>query len=232
MSDHSDKKKTAGRIPIESADLPIQPEPEESILTGPACEISNPEACEVETEIVPTESDQPDYQAEIEELRGKLAQMTENWQRERAGFQNFKHRVEDEKKEIWRYANYDLALDIIRVIDYFENSVIFTKNLPKEAQSVIDGVEYSIKELTRVLAAHGVSPIEVTPGDPYDNVWMQAVERRESDDAVEGAVLEVQRRGWKYHDRVLRPAQVVVAAVPRSMDEETEPVPEGGENEL
>ena len=228
MSDDRDKRKTGRRIPIEIPENLVEPDIEEPELTGPACSISNRDECEVETEILPAEAELQDFQAEIEDLQNKLGQMTENWQRERAGFQNFKRRVEDEKKEVGRYALYDFALDLIRVLDYFENSVMFSKNLPKEAQSVIDGVEYTIKELTRVLVAHGISPVEVVPGDPFDGVWMQAVERRESDEAADGAVLEVQRRGWKYNDRVLRPAQVVVAAKPSG--EESQPELKGGED--
>jgi molecular chaperone GrpE len=160
------------------------------------------------------ETDSPEAvcdSTELDLLQKELDQMTENWQRERASFQNFKRRVEDEKKEIRKYASFDFAVEIVRVIDYFESSVTFEKNLPEEAQSVIIGVKYTLTELTRVLAANGIHPVDVEKGQQFDSVWMQAVESRPAEGNVAGTVLEVLQRGWRMHDRVMRPARVVVA---------------------
>ena len=148
---------------------------------------------------------------EIADLEKKLKEMTENWQRERAGFANYKRRVEGEKAEIRKYAHCDFALQVIRVMEYFESSVTFAKNLPEEAQNVIIGVKYTLDELTRILAANGVLPIEVEQGQSFDTARMQAVARIETDEFAEGTVVEVRRRGWQCYDRVLRSAEVAVA---------------------
>jgi molecular chaperone GrpE len=166
--------------------------------------------------------------SELEELQQQLAQMIENWQRERASFQNYKRRVEEEKREMRKYALFDTALELIKILDYFESSVSFAENLPKDAQSVIVGVKYTIAELNRVLAANGVHPVEVEPGRQYDPVSMEAIGRRETDEVAAGSVLEVARRGWLYHDRILRPAQVIVAAARE--DGEDDPGNERGDD--
>lgn len=163
--------------------------------------------CPDETEPSP----QVSHEAEENDLGAQLARMTENWQRERAGFINYKRRVEEEKSWIRKYACFDLAYDLLRVIDYFESSISFSENLPEEARSVVLGVQYTLNELMRVLSAHGVTPIPTEVGDVYDSSLMEAVERRELEDTAAGTITHVQRRGWKYHDRVLRAAQVVVA---------------------
>ncbi len=174
------------------------------------------------TDLPPGESqEETDISALYEEMKS-------NWQRERASFLNFKRRVEEEKAEIRKYASYDLAYDLLRVIDYFESSVSFAEKLPKEAKSIIDGVEYTLKELKRVLEAHGITPIEVRIGDRYDSLMMEAVERREGRDVEPETVLEIHRRGWRLHDRVLRSAQVVVSA-PSDAAESDDTQTEGGD---
>lgn len=147
-------------------------------------------------------------------LAAQLAEMTENWQRERASFQNYRRRVEQEKRDARKYACFDLALDLLRVLDYFESSVSFSENLPDEAQNVLIGVKYTVDELRRILVAHGIHPIEVGEGEMFDGELMEAVEQRETDDVAAETVIEVQRQGWLLHDRILRSAQVVVAVAP------------------
>ncbi len=165
------------------------------------------------------------HEAEENDLAAQLARMTENWQRERAAFINYKRRVEEEKSRARKYACFDLAYDLLRVLDYFDSSISFSENLPEEARSVVLGVEYTVKEMMCVLSAHGVTPVPIEVGDKYDSSLMEAVERRELDDAEAGTIVQVQRRGWKYHDRVLRAAQVVVAAA----SEKEKDAGEGGE---
>jgi molecular chaperone GrpE len=193
-----------------SPDDPEQTDVEMVAAAEAEPEIESPAA----TETVVVESDE---QGDVEL---QLARMTENWQRERASFLNYKKRIEEEKSNIRKYACYDLAYDLLKVIDYFESSISFSENLPGEAKSVIDGVEYTLKELTRVLSAHGVRQIAVKAGDTYESAVMEAVERRESVDDEPGTIVEVQRSGWQLHDRVLRPAQVVVAVAPEAPENE------------
>jgi molecular chaperone GrpE len=156
-----------------------------------------------------------------------LARMTENWQRERANFLNYKRRVEEEKDKLRKYAYFDFAFDLLRVVDYFESSISFGENLPEDAKSVILGVEYTLRELTQVLSAHGVKPIEVEIGDEYDSSIMEAVERRKAPSKDPDTVLEIHRKGWRLYERVLRPAQVVVAGLGTDNEDENG---EGGDN--
>lgn len=164
---------------------------------------------------------------ETQDISGLLAEMTENWQRERAHFQNYKRRTEAEKGEIRKYAGFALAGDIIRIVDYFESSVSFEENLPEESRNVIIGVKYTLDELIRVLAAHGVNPIKAVEGQPFDATCMEAVERRVVEDVADGTILKIQLRGWRMHDRILRASRVIVAVAPEEEAEEEKP--KGGE---
>jgi molecular chaperone GrpE len=217
MTDHLKNKHTCRRIPIDDLEN-NESIPEEKITS----ETESASDAEIVDESQPV---CPDIEAEAQMLRARLAEMTDNWQRERASFQNYRKRVEEEKKDVRRFACFDFASELIRVMDYFDSSVSFSENLPKEAESVVLGVKYTLAELTRVLATNGVEPIEVQIGQPFDSATMQAVDRKETDEAAADTVLTVQRRGWKCYDRILRPVQVIVAAAPKTILPD-----EGGEN--
>ncbi len=183
-----------------------------------------PEPCNlcppVECEEAPKVEDVEISEDKALDISVLLAEMTENWQRERAHFQNYKRRTEDEKGEIRKYAGFALAGDIIRIVDYFESSVTFEENLPEESRNVIIGVKYTLDELIRVLAAHGVYPIKADEGQPFDSTCMEAVERRVVEDAAAGTILKIQLRGWSMHDRILRASRVIVAVEPEEEAEE------------
>lgn len=166
----------------------------------------------------PGEVESPDL-IEAEDLRGQLVAMEDKWKRALADHSNYKKRIEEEQRSFRKYACYDFANDILRVLDNFESSFSFMKNLPEEARNIVIGVEYIMKELSQILSAHGVSPIEVRVGDRYDSSLMEAVDSQVQDEAEAGTVLAVQRRGWRIHDRMLRAVQVVVAATAEDEDE-------------
>ena len=176
-----------------------------------------------------TDDGEIESEKEADDIVEQLAEMTLNWQRERASFQNYKRRVNEEKSMIRKYACYDLALDLIRILDYFESSVNFSENLPKEAENVVIGVKYTIDELVRTLESNGISQIQIDEGDQYDSTLMEVVERVERDDMDNGIVTRVQRTGWRLHERVLRPAQVVVTVT--AGEQEAPDKTEGGDEE-
>ncbi|MFH1675743.1 MAG: nucleotide exchange factor GrpE, partial [bacterium] len=195
------------RIPINNSD-------EENLPVGTTDSAESAESS--------ADNEKAECDVKIGELTEKLAEVTSNWQRERANFQNYKKRVEEEKREFRKYASADFATDLLRVLDYFESALSFTENLPKEANNVIDGVKYTIEELSRVFDAYGIRPIFVETGMPYDSSVMEAVEREASDDFEADTVLEIKQRGWTIHDRVLRPCRVVVASEPEAENDNYE----------
>jgi len=165
----------------------------------------------------------PDTEDSANSETDEVARLTELWQRERASFANYRRRVEDEKTEIRKYALHDLACELVNILDYFDSSFSFAENLPDDARNVILGVKYTVDELMRVLSTHGISPIQVEVGDKFDSNLMEVVRRDENAGVESGTIIEILRRGWTVHDRVLRASQVVVCVTP---DDHTN---EGGE---
>lgn len=218
------RKKSARQIPVNNlgeenpADAPVESEMQSmSQKTGSVADEYDELLVKIASEDIPVREDEspsveePKLQKSVED---ELKDMTENWQRERASFRNYKRRVEEEKSEIRKYAKYDLALDLLRILDYFESSVSFSENLPQEANNVLIGVKYTIDELTRILHDHNIVPVAACEGQPVDPSTMEVIERMETEAQKEGTILKVHRRGWKLHDRILRTCQVVVAAAP------------------
>jgi len=215
------KHKNSKEIPVNNLEESIIPDNDESSegSTGNEIEVKPGDFSSLDKCDIPPRTDdalKEEIEADERLIQDEIARLTELWQRERANFINYKRRVEEEKSNIRKYALYDIACGLINVLDYFESSISFGENLPEDARNVILGVEYTLEELKRVLSTHGVLPIEVEIGDQYDSSLMEAVQRRTDAGTEPGGVIAVQRRGWKLHDRVLRAAQVVVAAAPET----------------
>jgi len=128
-----------------------------------------------------------------------------NWQRAEADFSNYKKRTEQERDELRRFGNVSLIINLLPVIDDFERAFgSLDANLA--GLSWFDGIILIYRKLQQLLENSGVRPIEAD-GQGFDPRLHEAVAHVDGD---EGKVVSVVQRGYKMHDRVLRPAMVVV----------------------
>jgi molecular chaperone GrpE len=156
-------------------------------------EEQKPESLEIESE-----------QA-LSEARQKAENYLESWKRAQADFINYKRRAEQEKQEMGQYANAQLILSLLPVLDDFERA--FDNAMPKEAKPEwVAGVKLIENKFRSILSAQGLIPIDAV-GKPFDPSLHEAVMRGKGE---EGIVVQEMRRGYKLNDRVLRPSQVVV----------------------
>ena len=128
-----------------------------------------------------------------------------NWQRAEADFQNYKRRTETERDELRRFGNVSLIINLLPVIDDFERA-FSSLDSHLAGLSWFDGIYLIYRKLSQLLENAGVRPIE-SEGQPFDPRFHEAVAHVEGE---EGKVLSEVQRGYKLHDRVLRPAMVVV----------------------
>ena len=130
-----------------------------------------------------------------------------NWQRAQADFINYKRRVEQEREEISKFANAMLIFSLLPILDDLERA--FASVPPRLAKlSWLDGVRLIERKLRASLESQGLSEIKVL-GEPFDPHLHEAVRQ---DKGTEGIVIEEVRKGYKLHDRVIRPAMVVVGS--------------------
>jgi len=154
---------------------------------------------------------------QITELQSKAAKAEEHWSRlvrTTADFDNFKKRAAREKQDAIRYANESLLQKILPVLDNFEMALAATQSSNAEGlKSLQEGVTMIQSQLKSVLAESGLEEINAA-GQPFDPNWHEAVSQQESKEVEEGHVLQQLRKGYKFRDRLLRPATVVVAKAP------------------
>jgi molecular chaperone GrpE len=125
-----------------------------------------------------------------------------------AEFDNYRKRVERERRELSEYAGADILTDMLPIVDDLERALQATAN--GEGDPYRRGVELIHKQMTDLLRKRGVRPID-TVGTQFDPRFHEAVMQEVSGDHREGEVMAELRRGYMLGDRLLRPAVVKVA---------------------
>jgi molecular chaperone GrpE len=128
--------------------------------------------------------------------------------RKTAEFDNFRKRVERDRKDMIDWAAADVINDVLSVADDFDRAL--AAPAPPEADSFKAGLELIQRQLAELLKKRGVTPVDALGAD-FDPHLHQAVAYEEVLHAREGEVVEVMAKGYKLGDRLLRPALVKVA---------------------
>jgi molecular chaperone GrpE len=170
-------------------------------------------------------------EAELDELRKKNAELNDRLLRLAAEMENQRKRTERELTDTRTYAIAGFARDMLTATDSLSRALMM---LPAEAResadgalkSLIDGIELTEREMQRLLAKHGVKPIEAE-GEKFDPHKHQAMFEVPDPSRPEGTVVQVVQAGFSIGERVLRPAMVGVAkGGPKTG--EAQHAPEGG----
>ena len=136
-----------------------------------------------------------------------------NWReialRARAELSNFQKRSEKDRAEAIRYANAGLLKALLPVIDNLERVIQTGATAEGGSQALLDGVKLTLDLFQKVLREYQVETI-VAEGQPFDPQVHEAMMERPSDHA-ERTVLQELAKGYRLHDRVLRPAKVIVS---------------------
>ena len=142
---------------------------------------------------------QEDHAKELEEIKKSAEEFKNKYLRALADYQNLEKRVRDEKLATREEVTFSLLLRLLPFLDNLEQAEIFIKD---------KGLEMIRKQYLQTLEEVGIKEIEVL-GKEFDPYFSEAI------DIVEGEkdniIVEVLRKGYKYGERVLRPAQVKVS---------------------
>ena len=133
-------------------------------------------------------------------------------QRTQADFENYQKRTRREWEQERRYAHGELARGLLPVLDNLDRATAAARQA-NETGPLVQGVALVQSQLLDLLRRHGITPIEAE-GKPFDPHLHQAVMQQPSKEQSPGTVLKVLEQGFLLHDRVLRPASVVVATEP------------------
>jgi molecular chaperone GrpE len=147
--------------------------------------------------------------AELQELKAERDTLLDRLARAQAEFENARRRASKEQQDFRDFAIADAIKSLLPVMDSFERA-LQAKSTPADFRS---GIELIYKQLQDALAKLGVRAVPAK-GEPFDPHYHEAIEMVETSDAADHEVLEELQRGYKFKDRLLRPAMVRVAKNP------------------
>jgi len=131
-------------------------------------------------------------------------------QRTRADFENYQKRIQRERADERRYAHADFARALFPVLDNLQRAVEAART-QGERGPLVQGVSLVQSQLLEIFGRFGITPIDAL-GRLFDPNLDDVVMQKPRDDVAPGTVIEVLEPGYRLHERVLRPAKVVVAA--------------------
>jgi molecular chaperone GrpE len=147
-------------------------------------------------------------QAQLEEKTREASEYFDKWLRLRAEFENFKKRMQKEKGDLVKFGNENLLKALLPVLDNLSRAIEHGKNA-EENSPLLEGVEMTCKEFLNILDRFGVKPVPAV-GEVFDPEKHEALSQEESDQES-NRVIAVVQNGYFYHDRLLRPAKVIVS---------------------
>ena len=192
--------KSNGKPEVETARLDVDHE----LPAGDDDQISSAASAQVAQA---TEGTGPE--AEIQKLKAERDTAIDRLARMQAEFDNARKRAAKEQQDFRDFALADTVKTLLPIVDNFERAL----QSRSETSDFRTGVELIYKQLRDTLAKLGVQTIEAK-GQPFDPRFHEAVEMVDTPDAADHEVLEEWQRGYKYKDRLLRPAMVKVARNP------------------
>jgi molecular chaperone GrpE len=185
---------------------------------------TDPDAAAAGTEPVPdtvaevpesAEAEGDKEELSVADLAQKLTEATraaeenrERYVRALADLDNLRRRTRQEREELIRFAGERVISALLPVIDNLDRANQAARETA-DLEALRQGLEMIGRQLGDILAAEGLKPIEAV-GREFDPVYHEAVGQQESADAPDNAVVQEYRKGYMLHDKVVRPAMVVV----------------------
>ncbi|HHY13777.1 MAG TPA: nucleotide exchange factor GrpE [Thermoanaerobacterales bacterium] len=129
-------------------------------------------------------------------------------QRLQADFENYKKRVEKERKDIIDYASADIIKQLLPIIDNLERAI---ESIRKQHQSgvFVEGIDMILSQILKLMENLGVKEIEAMHKE-FDPYYHEAIMRIEGDEHPDNTVVDVLQKGYVMKSKVLRPSMVKV----------------------
>ncbi len=155
--------------------------------------------------------------AELEALRAEWeaerAEMKDRLMRAFAEMENTRKRAEKDRREGAMYGAAKLARDLLPVYDNLARALALVDEAARaQMAGVVEGVDLTLRELSNVMARHGIERINPEPGSPFDPHQHEAMFEAPVPGFAPGTVIQVVAEGFRLHDQLLRPAKVGVAS--------------------
>jgi molecular chaperone GrpE len=151
----------------------------------------------------------------VKELEAELEALRDRHLRLQADLENFRRRALKEREDAHAFGHQNLVKDLLPTVDNLERAIDHARqNQVGDLQGLLQGVELVERELLAALAKHGVTVI-APEGEPFDPAVHEAMAQVEDETREENTVVQVLQRGYSLHDRLIRPARVIVSRRPK-----------------
>jgi molecular chaperone GrpE len=147
------------------------------------------------------------------QLQAARQQAQENYDRllrASAEFDNYKKRTAREMQDVIKYANEKIFKELLTVVDNLERAIEAAGVDRKDEDPLVKGIHLTLGEVLKILERHKVKPVKAL-GEPFDPAYHQAMMQEEVADQPSNTVVREMQKGYVIHDRLLRPAMVVVS---------------------
>ena len=151
----------------------------------------------------------------VESLEKEVKETHDRLLRVSAEFENYKKRATREMNDFRKFANESFVKAMLPVIDNLDRAIESSNNEKHADKSMLEGVNMTLKEILKVLEQFGVKRFD-SLGNTFDPGLHQAVMQEVTDEHAENSVVKELQKGYMMHDRLLRPAMVVVAKKPEN----------------
>ena len=174
-------------------------------------ELSAEETEEHQNETGEQDQSQQSEEDPLKNMEKEISEWKDKYLRAHADFENTKKRLEKDKAAAVAYANESFAMDILSVIDSFEQALASIEGANEENASEVlekmkEGVYLTYEQLKKVLEKNYIK--EINNKGPFDPNLHQVVLQEESDEHETGHIVKTLQKGYTIKDRVLRPSMV------------------------
>jgi molecular chaperone GrpE len=161
-----------------------------------------------------------DLAVAVDQKTKEAAEANEKYLRTYADFENYRKRMQRDQAEFRKYANEQMALELLTVLDHLGLALKHACDAPEKSEGLQQGVEMVFKQFRDVLEKFGIKTFKAE-GEPFDPALHDAMMQVETAEVPENTVVQVFQDGYVYHDKVLRHAKVGVSKKPSAAEPST-----------
>jgi len=154
-----------------------------------------------------------DMEQALDTAGAELSKHREEMLRMQAEMENLRKRLLRDLERSRKFALEGVMKDLLQVRDSLERGLGMAADANATVESLKEGKELTLKQLNKVMSDHGLEVID-PKGEAFNPEFHQAVTLVPSAEHAENTVLDVLQKGFKLHDRLIRPAMVVVSSKP------------------
>ncbi len=162
-------------------------------------------------ELDPLQARIDELEAELETAKAEATANHERFVRKAADLENARRRHQREKDDLTKYASEGVLKDVVPVLDDLQRAVDHATNSANgDLATLLEGLGMVSRKFEQTIARRGVQAVE-SLGQPFDPQYHEAIQQRPDETVPHNTVVQEFQRGYTIHDRLLRPAMVVVA---------------------